>query len=269
MASNINKFEKDLESLIATGSLLDSSMQKESREKEFEEHVGKIYSPEEAKKYLKEIPDFRSVYDSWYSESLVLIKQLLPDRLNDFISFYQKPKNRKDITYENYVIQDYLQGLQVTRNGGAVVVVSKSAAIPKFRQQHAILVAAKKRFISSLFEMKSLVQADLFDNEIDAARELLKNKFYRAAGAISGVVLEKHLQQICEDHNITIKKNPGISVLNEALKSNSVIDVPQWRHISMLGDIRNLCDHSKSQEPTKQQIEDLIEGTNKILKTVA
>ena len=88
MASNINKFEKDLESLIATGSLLNSSMQKESREKEFEEHVGKIYSPEEAKKYLKEIPDFRSVYDSWYSESLVLIKQLLPDRLNDFISFY-------------------------------------------------------------------------------------------------------------------------------------------------------------------------------------
>jgi hypothetical protein len=109
----------------------------------------------------------------------------------------------------------------------------------------------------------------LFDSEIATARELLKNKFLRAAGAVVGVVLEKHLRQVCDDHAIKItKKDPGISDLNELLKSNSVIDIPQWRHISMLGDIRNICDHNKKTEPTESQVKDLIDGADKMLKSI-
>jgi hypothetical protein len=153
---------------------------------------------------------------------------------------------------------------------GGVIKVDGSAAVPQYRQQLAILSAARARFESSLFEIKQLVQADIFDSEIDSARELLKNKFLRAAGAIAGVVLEKHLQQVYDDHTLKItKKNPGISDLNELLKAGFVIDVPQWRHISMLADIRNLCDHNKQKEPTAQQVEDLITGADKVLKTVA
>ena len=81
---------------------------------------------------------------------------------------------------------------------------------------------------------------------------------------------KKHLHQVCQDHSIkVIKKHPGIAALNDLLKANSVIDVPQWRHISMLGDIRNICDHSKQVEPTAEQVTDLVEGTAKVLKTVA
>ncbi len=36
----------------------------------------------------------------------------------------------------------------------------------------------------------------------------------------------------------------------------------------MLADIRNVCDHKKEKEPTEQQVTDLIDGTNKVLKTV-
>jgi hypothetical protein len=268
MASNIQRLEKDLDALILKGEILENAIQNEALSSEFESEVKKNMGKEEADKFLKSLPNFSRSYDSWYSEALVLIKQLLPDRLNNFISFYEKPKNRKEISYENYSIQDYLQGL-VSRNPSGSIRVDTDAAVPKFRQQVSILKAAKRRFKSTLFEIRQLVQADLFDSEIDAARELLKKKFYRAAGAVAGVVLEKHLQQVCEDHNITVKKNPGINVLNEALKSNSIVDVPQWRHITMLGDIRNICDHSKDKDPTQQQIEDLLEGTDKILKTVA
>ena len=218
---------------------------------------------------LKNLPTFNVAYEAWYSEGLALLKQLLPDRLQDFKEHFEAPKNRKEITYATYRVQDALKGLVVTRPGYNDVVVDGKAAIPHFRQQFAILKAAEKRFDSSLFEIRQLVQADLFDSEIDAARELLKNKFQRAAGAIAGVVLERHLAQVCEDHSLKIrKKHPALSDLNELLKANSVIEVPQWRFISMLADIRNLCDHSKQKEPTEQQVTDLIEGTDKILKTV-
>ena len=109
----------------------------------------------------------------------------------------------------------------------------------------------------------------MFDSEIDAARELCKKGFYRAAGAICGVVIEKHLGEVCVQREIKAnKKNPAINDYNQLLKDNDVIDIPTWRFIQRLGDLRNLCDHNKNEEPTKENINDLIDGTDKIIKTV-
>lgn len=218
---------------------------------------------------IKNIPEFKTAYEAWYSESLAILRQLLPDRVENFIALYEKPKSRKSISYENYVIQDYMQGL-TARDALGNTKVDPTAAVPQYRQQLAIVKAAKKRFESSLFEIRQLVQADLFDSEIDIARELLKNGFTRSAGSIAGVVLEKHLSQVCADHGIkATKKNPGIGELNEILKKESIIDVPQWRYISMLADIRNLCAHNKEREPSVTQINDLIDGADKVIKTIA
>jgi hypothetical protein len=53
------------------------------------------------------------------------------------------------------------------------------------------------------------------------------------------------------------------------LKVNNIIEVPQWRHISMLADIRNVCDHHKGAEPSLEQVTDLINGVEKVIKTIA
>ena len=148
-------------------------------------------------------------------------------------------------------------------------IVGLDAAIPKFRQQLNIVKSIKKRFESSLFDIQQIVRADLFDSEIDEARELLKNGFLRAAGAIAGVVLEKHLEQVCFNHNIKIRKrNPHISDYNDMLKKEDILDVPTWRFIQRLGDIRNLCVHKKDREPTKEEVDELLKGVEKVTKTL-
>ena len=117
----------------------------------------------------------------------------------------------------------------------------------------------RSRFDSSLFEIKQLLQADLFDSELDAARELLNNGFLRASGAICGVILEKHLGLVCTNHSLSLrKKNPAINDYNQLLKDENVIEVPTWRLLQRLADIRYLCDHNKEQEPKKDETEDLI-----------
>lgn len=268
MTLNINKLEKEIDDLVYKGMLLECAMVLAVRGKQALKDSFKLEKGQDFQKIFEKIPEFKVAYEQWYSEGLVVIKQLLPDRVDSFIKQYEKPKGRKEIAYDNYVIEDYMIGLQVTRGG--TVKVDRSAAIPKLQNQTAILAAVKSRFGSSLFEIRQLVQADLFDSEIDAARELLNNKFFRAAGAVAGVVLERHLAQICMDHNVIItKKHPGISDLNELLKANAIIDVSQWRFISFLGDIRNLCDHNKQQEPVASQVSDLIDGTDKVLKTIS
>ena len=266
MTTNLDRYKKDLSELIKKGNKLHNAIQFYCLPKEFTKQVIDELG-DKADEFIANIPSFLDDYQKWYSEALVLIKQLLPDRLIDFIRYYEKPKGRKDITYENYRIEDCLQNLIIYR--GLQKVLGPEAAIPHFQQQLAILNSVDARFESSLFDIRQLVQADLFDSELEAATELNNKKFSRAAGALAGVVLERHLGQVCDNHNINIRKrNPTISDFNDALKKSEVIEIVQWRFVQSLGDIRNLCDHDKKVEPTTDQVDDLISGTMKIIKTM-
>ena len=216
------------------------------------------------KEWIQELPSFKDEYQPWYSEAKALVRQLLPDRQSDFIRFYEKPKSRKVITNENYAIEDYLMGL----SRGSMV--GPAAAIPRFHQQLSLVKSIGKRFQSSLFDIRQLAQADIFDSELDAAKELAKNKFTRAAGVLAGVVLERHLKEVCGNHGLAIrKKAPQISDLNDALKGANVIDIPQWRFTQHLRDLRNLCAHDKKSEPTPDQVGDLLAGVEKVTKTIS
>ena len=263
---NIDRYTLDLDALVDRGEKLRYAMMHECSPKEFAASVRKSLG-DKAEEYIRGLPSFKNDYQPWYSEAKALVRQLLLDRLSDFTRYYEKPKSRKSLTYENYTIEDYLQGLAVGK--GVSRVVGPDAAVPCFQQQLNIVKSIRERFQSSLFDIRQLAQADLFDSELDAAKELAKNKFTRAAGAVAGVVLERHLKEVCSNHDVAVrKKNPQISDLNDALKGETVIDTTQWRSIQYLGDLRNLCAHDKTMEPTADQVEDLLAGVVKVTKTI-
>lgn len=257
---SFERYKKDIERLVAKGEHLFLAMYVKRMPKEEKSKMDK--------EALKNLPDFTEEYQSWYSESIVCISQLMPDRLEDFTSYYKPLKMRKDITAANYTVSDYLQGLEITRGWEKTKVVNQDAAIPVFRQQVNIVKSLQQRFESSLFDIQALVQANLFDNELDAAEELNKKGFRRGAGAVAGVVLEGHLRTICKQHRITAPKNAMLGKLNDLLKEKGVLDIPIWRLIQHLIDLRNLCDHKKAKEPTTGNVEELVEGVRKITKTV-
>jgi hypothetical protein len=266
--SNLDKYRKDLGRLLSEAAWVQNSLNRAAfgNEAFYVSLVESLAGDEkEAKAIVEKMKPFEVAYQHWYSEALSLVKQLLPDRLTDFIRLYEKPKTRKEISYESYRIEDACQGLR-TSFGGVVKADSK-AAIPLLAQQVAIVEAIKRRFDSSLFDIKQLVQADLFDSELDTARELLKNKFARGAGAIAGVVLEGHLKQVCDNHNLP-KKSGTISALNDALRAADVIELAPFRHIQFLGDLRNKCGHRNATEPTIEEVGELINGVAKVIKTI-
>ena len=224
-------------------------------------HVERIHE------HINALPNFKISYQNWYSEAQNLIKNVLPDRYSDFISHYEYKGTRKQIGADNYRIRDYLNGLTTSFQGE--IITSGISAIPEFHQQLNILRSAKKTLGSVIFNIKQLLQAEIFDSELESAAALAKAGFLRASGVVCGVVLEKHLIQVCEIQSVSIrKKNPGISDLNDALKEAGTLTIPQWRFIQQLADIRNICGHAKSQEPTTSEIDDLTSGTAKIIKTV-
>ncbi|WP_081809750.1 hypothetical protein [Amycolatopsis keratiniphila] len=249
------KFKRDLDRLIKQGERLQASL------------VVAEY-PEEAKRFKDvKLPIFAIDYQSWYSEALAVVSQLLPARVSDFVAYYKPARARKNLDAENYTISDALMGL--TSSFGGDTRADRKAAIPKLTQQVKILDSLKNRFTSSLYDLSTILQADLYDQEVDAAAALLKQGFTRAAGALAGVVLESHLKTVCDNHGIKItKKNPTISEFNDKLKGENIIEVTTWRKIQYLGDLRNLCSHRKDDDPTDEQVSDLIDGVKKILHTV-
>lgn len=255
------RYEKDLSALIKKGLALYNAIQYECVPQAFTQAATEKYG-DDIEQFLQKIPSFKNEYQEWYSESKALVRQLLPDRLSDFTQYYEKPKGRRDLNQINYTIEDYLQGLNWSGE-------FDGTAISHFLQQLKIVESIQERFRSSLFDVRQLAQADLFDTELDGAKELARNKFIRAAGVVAGVVLERHLKEVCNTRSVPIRKRrPQIADLNDALKNEGVIDTPQWRSIQFLGDLRNACAHDKTPEPTSEQVDDLLAGVTKVIKTV-
>jgi len=138
----------------------------------------------------------------------------------------------------------------------------------KFKNQIDILASAEERLGSLLADIESSLEATLLDDELATASELLRTKHLRSAGVVAGVVLERHLKGVAANHEVKLgRKKAQIGNLNDALKEARVFDNPLWREVQRLGDIRNLCAHDGEREPKSVEVRELIESTERIIKT--
>jgi hypothetical protein len=264
--TNIDRYRSDLVQLLKLG----REMQEEILERAQARSAGKRVLGDGGTGQTS-AGVFELKYQDWYSEATAVVGQLLPSRRDEFDTLYKGDPKRKSIELETYTIKDWLLGVRASsnRHNHQPRFDDLGAMGMRFFQQLQILDAVQRRFDSSLFDIAQLARAELFDSELDAARELQRHGFLRPAGMIAGVVLEKHLQQVAHAHKLTMRKrSPTIADLNDPLKQAEVYDIPTWRQIQRLADLRNLCGHNKDREPTKDEVDELLDGVAKISKTV-
>lgn len=213
-------------------------------------------------------PSFHFEYQKWYSKALPLVRSLAQDRYEEFRRYYDPDPKRKSLGYGDYVIQDFIKGVAPSKFHYPDFD-TRSQSGQAFLNQIVILSSINERLDSVLSDLEGVLFADLKDAELATAHSLLKVS-PRAAGALAGVILEAHLQRVANVHGVKIaKKAPTVSDLNDPLKQANVYDTATWRKISYLADIRNLCSHKKTTDPTPDQVIELIEGVNWAMKNVA
>jgi hypothetical protein len=212
---------------------------------------------------------FGTAYQRWYTRALKIVEALAPDRLGEFVGHYMPDPKRKTVDVLTYRIQDFTRGLAAKpERDGTKAFDEKQITSIGVVNQAQILAAVASRLDSVLADVTGALFAELQDSELKAASDLLPISV-RAGGALAGVVLERHLQQVATNHKVAVaKKNPTIADLNDPLKTGNVYDLATWRKIQFLADIRNLCSHQKAIEPTMDQAKELISGVNGIIKTV-
>ncbi len=219
-------------------------------------------------KKILETP-FGEDYQPWYSQALRVVEQLLPDRYQEFCELYRPQKTPKELDWVTYTISEYVHGTVVTRGWDREPVFDSTAsALAKLRNQINILASAQDRLDSALVDIRGTLESTLLDDELATASELLTAKHLRSAGVVAGVVLERHLKRVIANHEVTFRKKSQIGSLNDALKEAKVYDLAQWRFVQRMGDIRNLCGHDGERNPTAEEVEDLIRGTEKVIATI-
>lgn len=232
-----------------------------------DEHNNLIELVEDKKNYIK----FGTTYQIWYSRAYKVVEALGDERLEEFISYYKVDSKRKTISTSNYVIQDYINGrltIQTSNYPFGAEVDGNNIVRRRVINQLQILKSLESRIDSVLQDVTGYLLADIQDSELEVADQLRQISL-RAAGALAGVILEGHLQRVTQNHNISIRKKfPTIADLNDPLKNKGVYDNPTWRRIQYLADIRNLCSHKKDQEPTNDEVVELISGVNWVIKSV-
>jgi hypothetical protein len=267
MSANLERYRDELKALISLG----LEMHRDIKSRRVETRPSSELSADEVTIGLEDNSSrFEGAYQGWYTEASAVVKQLIPERSTEFRLLYEAEPKRKHPDGLSFAIQDWLRGVRSANDMFRGIHFDDHAAvIMRFSSQLDILRSAR-RFESRLMDLEQIVRADLFDSEIDKARELLRAGFDRPAGVLAGVVLEEHLQNVCSKRSIRLaKKTPTISDLNDQLKNEGVVDTTVWRFIQRLGDIRNLCGHKKERDPTKDDVQELIDGTDKIIKTVS
>ena len=106
-----------------------------------------------------------------------------------------------------------------------------------------------------LHSIRHLVQAEVFECELEQAQELLSNGYKLASAVIAGVVLETALRDKCKQEGIDIGK---LDKMNSDLAKAGFYNKLQKKRITALADTRNSAAHGKREEFSEDDVSNMI-----------
>lgn len=141
--------------------------------------------------------------------------------------------------------------------------ISMSTSYSDFKRAKPVFIAAKEDFQGGfLSSVKSLVQAEVFDSELEQASELLESGYKAPAAVIAGVVLETALRDICSENSIPHAK---LDKMNADLAKAGVYNKLQQKKITTLADIRNNAAHGHWEEFNNDDVKEMIRDVERFL----
>lgn len=122
-----------------------------------------------------------------------------------------------------------------------------------------VLQAAQKDYEGGyLFDLRSLIAAELLGDFIDQAETLAREGYYVPAASLAGAVLEDTLRKLCIQKGIPIPENTKIDKLNADLARAEAYNKLIQKRITAFADIRNNADHGHPDKFTREDVEDMV-----------
>ena len=136
------------------------------------------------------------------------------------------------------------------------------------RRGQGILTAALSDFEQGyLFDVRRLIESEVFADFLEQARELLHTGYKGPAALVAGCVIEDGLRRLCVRHDLSVPKNPKLDFMNAELAKAGVYNKLSQKRITAIADIRNNAAHGKWEEFTVDDVTDMIEWITRFMET--
>jgi len=132
-----------------------------------------------------------------------------------------------------------------------------------FKRIKAVFCAIKDDYLNGYLDTyKSLVQAEVFAEQIEQARELFENGYILAAAITAGIILETKIREICISKGLAIG---NLDKMNADLAKNGIYNTLVQKQITAIAAIRNSAAHGKYEDFTKEQVRNMIDQVEYLL----
>ena len=134
-----------------------------------------------------------------------------------------------------------------------------------FKRSRAVFEAAKEDYEGGyLTGIEELVRAEVFDHELEQAKELLTAGYVAPAAVVAGVVLETALRAICAKHAIGSGK---LDRMNADLAKAGVYTVLVQKQVTAMAHVRNKAAHGETMEYTETDVRKMLQDVNDFVTT--
>jgi hypothetical protein len=128
----------------------------------------------------------------------------------------------------------------------------------------AVFLAAKEDFEGGYVKsIRSLIQAEVFDDELEQAKELLDCGYTTAAAVVAGTVLETTLRSLCNSQNIP---NGKLDKMNADLAKAGIHNTLIQKKITAMAAVRNSAAHGKNEEFSGADVQSMIEDIRRYIE---
>ena len=130
-----------------------------------------------------------------------------------------------------------------------------------------IMEAAKYDYENgNLFDTRTLIEAEVFDEFLEQAEELFKKGYYQPAAVIAGCVLEDGLRKLGQRKIPSFSTDKTIDPMNVELAKAGIYNTLWQKKITALADLRNKAAHGKWTEFTEKDVEDMIRDVRRFME---
>lgn len=143
--------------------------------------------------------------------------------------------------------------------GKANFVTNKSHAE---RQRAVVAAVGEDHDGGYLVSARALARSEVFDTELDQAKELLSQGYDLPAAIIARTVLETALRSLCDQHGV----QPGkLDFMNSALVKAQAYSVVVQKNVTFMSGVGNCAAHGKRDQFNASDVQAMIDGVARFL----